>query len=206
MKLKLFLFAALLLPLSLLAQNYQGFKAGDLIFQTSTSSQSEAIRLATNSEWSHVGMVMPDAKGNWVVWEAVQPVKTTPLDAWIKRGVANRFKVMRLKNSEALQDKELQAMRTIFAKWEGKNYDWHFGWSDETLYCSELVWKLYERAAGVKIGEPKALKQYQIGNPKVAAIAEKRWGGKLPMEELMVAPQTLYESNLLQAVAINVMP
>ena len=30
---------------------------GDLIFQTSTSSQSKAIQLATNSKYSHVGII-----------------------------------------------------------------------------------------------------------------------------------------------------
>lgn len=194
----------LLLPLSLLAQRYQGFQAGDLIFQTSRSSQSEAIRLATDSKWSHVGMVMPGQNGDWVVWEAVQPVKVTPLQAWIDRGENHHFEVRRLKNaSEDLKAEDLEKMKSLFSKWKGKDYDWQFGWSDETMYCSELVWKLYFFGADQRIGEPKALKYYRIGDPKVAAIAEKRWGHKLPLEELMVAPQTLYESNLLEAVVIQ---
>ena len=33
------------------------FKAGDIIFQISKSSQSEAIQLATNSKYSHIGII-----------------------------------------------------------------------------------------------------------------------------------------------------
>jgi len=34
-----------------------GFHNGDIIFQTSRSSQSKAIQLATNSKYSHMGII-----------------------------------------------------------------------------------------------------------------------------------------------------
>ena len=52
---------------------------GDLIFQTSLSRQSEAIQKATKSRYSHCGLIFRKG-GGFVVYEAVQPVKTTPLD------------------------------------------------------------------------------------------------------------------------------
>src|SRR5688572_1747556 len=58
---------------------------GDIIFQTSLSSQSKAIQLATHSEYSHCGIIYK--KGNhFYVYEAIQPVKMTPLYKWIARG------------------------------------------------------------------------------------------------------------------------
>lgn len=54
-------------------------KNGDLIFQTSLSGQSKAIQLATNSKYSHCGIVYTD-NGQFYVSEAIQPVKTTPID------------------------------------------------------------------------------------------------------------------------------
>ena len=57
----------------------EGIKNGDLIFQTSLSSQSQAIQLATNSKYSHCGIVYIE-NGQFYVFEAIQPVKTTPLD------------------------------------------------------------------------------------------------------------------------------
>ena len=54
---------------------------GDIIFQTSKSSQSKAIQLATNSKYSHCGLIFKRKNGqdDWCVIEAVQPVKWTPL-------------------------------------------------------------------------------------------------------------------------------
>ncbi|MFN6379265.1 MAG: YiiX/YebB-like N1pC/P60 family cysteine hydrolase [Flavobacteriales bacterium] len=56
-------------------------KDGDLIFQTSLSEQSKAIQLATNSRYSHCGIVYND-NGQFYVFEAIQPVTTTALDKW----------------------------------------------------------------------------------------------------------------------------
>ena len=58
---------------------------GDIIFQTSTSGQSKAIQIATGSKYSHMGIIYKE--GNEIfVYEAVQPVKLTPLKDWISRG------------------------------------------------------------------------------------------------------------------------
>jgi hypothetical protein len=53
-------------------------KNGDIIFQTSLSQQSKAIQLATNSKYSHCGIIYKD-NGQFYVYEAVQPVKITCL-------------------------------------------------------------------------------------------------------------------------------
>jgi hypothetical protein len=58
---------------------------GDIVFQTSRSPQSLAIQLATKSPYSHMGIVYVQG-GAPFVFEAVQPVKLTPLRSWIERG------------------------------------------------------------------------------------------------------------------------
>ncbi|UOQ67413.1 YiiX/YebB-like N1pC/P60 family cysteine hydrolase [Hymenobacter volaticus] len=60
---------------------------GDLIFQTSTSAQSQAIQLATHSPYSHCGILFK-RNGAWRVFEAVQPVSETSLQAWTARANA----------------------------------------------------------------------------------------------------------------------
>jgi hypothetical protein len=47
------------------------FKDGDMIFQTSQSTQCEAVRIATNSKFSHCGLIYIVA-GKPIVFEAVQ--------------------------------------------------------------------------------------------------------------------------------------
>jgi len=59
-------------------QTIEDLKSGDIIFQTSKSSQSIAIQRATKSKYSHMGIIYKEGK-NTYVYEAVQPVKLTPL-------------------------------------------------------------------------------------------------------------------------------
>src|SRR5262245_816721 len=73
---------------------------GDVVFQTSRSAQSVAVQLATKSPYSHMGIVYL-SDGKPFVFEAVQPVKLTPLDAWIERGEDGHFVAKRLKNADA---------------------------------------------------------------------------------------------------------
>jgi uncharacterized protein YycO len=43
-------------------------------------------------------------------------------------------------------------------KLRGKKYDIYFGWDDQRIYCSELVWKIYKRGANIEIGKLQRLK------------------------------------------------
>ena len=61
---------------------------GDVIFQTSHSSQSLAIQRATGSPYSHMGLVFVRDHGPYV-FEAEATVRFTPLDRWIHRGVGH---------------------------------------------------------------------------------------------------------------------
>ena len=71
---------------------------GDLIFHTSRSSQSKAIQIATKSKYSHMGMIYREVD-EYYVYEAVQPVKVTPLQEWIDRGVDGKYVIKRVFNS-----------------------------------------------------------------------------------------------------------
>ena len=115
------------------------FKNGDIIFQSSTSGQSLAIQLATHSKYSHVGVIFED-KGDLYVYEAVQPVKITPLQKFIERGDNQHYVVKRLIDSKKIITTDvIQKMKQYGEKQIGKNYDLYFEWSDDKIYCSELV-------------------------------------------------------------------
>ncbi|HEY4797927.1 MAG TPA: YiiX/YebB-like N1pC/P60 family cysteine hydrolase, partial [Bacteroidia bacterium] len=133
-------------------------KDGDIIFQTSLSGQSKAIQLATHSEFSHCGLI--NKNGNdFFVYEAVQPVKLTPLNEWIARGKDGHFVIKRLKNSSDLLTPEvITRIKKTGETFAGKNYDIYFGWSDDKIYCSELIWKIYKRSIGVSIGKLQQLR------------------------------------------------
>jgi len=107
------------------------FHEGDLIFHTSQSAQSRAIQLATHSPYSHCGLLYK-RDGEWQVFEAVQPVKLTPLSSWVARGQGGHFVVKRLRDAAtALTPAALARLRAAGQPLLGRDYDLAFNWSDE---------------------------------------------------------------------------
>ncbi|MFN8416996.1 MAG: YiiX family permuted papain-like enzyme [Cytophagaceae bacterium] len=173
---------------------------GDIIFQTSLSAQSKAIQLATHSTYSHCGLIFKEGD-KYFVFEAVQPVKSTPLEKWIARGENHHYVIKRLKNAdEVLTSQVLLKMKKEGEKMNGKNYDLTFEWSDDKIYCSELVWKLYQRATGVEVGKLEHLRDFDLSNPAVKAKLKERYGSNIPMDETVISPASIFNSDKLRTV------
>ena len=173
---------------------------GDIIFQSSTSGQGLAIQLATHSKYSHVGILF-EKDGKLVVYEAVQPVRISELDEWIERGDEHHFVVKRLKNSDKILTPSLiTQMQAEATKHLDKNYDAYFGWSDDRIYCSELVWKIYHRTTGLKIGTLQALKSFDLSAPIVQETMHRRYGKNIPYEEPVISPGAMFDDPLLYTV------
>jgi uncharacterized protein YycO len=176
---------------------------GDIIFQTSTSGQSKAIQIATGSKYSHMGIIYKQ-ENDFFVYEAVQPVKLTPLKDWIKRGENWHFVIKRIKNSENLLTQEtLTKMKQIGEKYAGKDYDLYFEWSDSRIYCSELVWKIYKEAVGLEIGELEKLGDFNLTNKAVKQKLMERYGDKIPKDELVISPAAMFDSEKLETIYSN---
>lgn len=176
---------------------------GDLIFQTSLSAQSKAIQLATKSKYSHCGIIYKEGNA-FYVFEAVQPVKTTPLNKWIARGQGGHYVVKRLKNAaQILTPATLQKMKREGDKLKGKNYDLTFEWNDDKIYCSELIWKVYQRATGLEIGKLGKLGDFDLSSETVKKIMKTRYGDKIPMDEWVISPASVFNSDLLTEVKSN---
>ena len=176
---------------------------GDIIFHTSKSAQSKAIQLATHSKYSHVGIIY-EKGGNYYVYEAVQPVKLTPLNQWINRGDKGHYVIKRLKNAdEILTPDVLRKMKTLGEKYKGKNYDIYFEWSDDRIYCSELVWKIYREATGIEIGQLETLSDFDLSSNAVKEKMKERYGNAIPMDEKVISPAAMFKSNKLTTVKEN---
>lgn len=173
---------------------------GDMIFQTSQSSQCEAVRIATNSKFSHCGIIYIQ-NGQHYVYEAVQPVKMTKLDDWISHGENKSYVVKRLKNSKSILTKSvIEKMKNYGSTLMNKNYDLYFGWSDDKIYCSELVWKIYKNGANIELCSLEKLKNFNLKDPKVQTIMNERYGKNVPLEEDVVAPSQLVDSKILETI------
>ena len=176
------------------------FQNGDLIFHTSMSGQSRAIQIASNSRYSHVGIVYQEGE-KFFVYEAVQPIKLTPLDEFIKRGKDGHYVLKRVKESEAdLSSEKIAEMKKAGKKYMGKNYDLQFMWSDDKIYCSELVWKIYKEVFDIEIGKLQQIKDFDLSDPVVQKKVKERYGNNVPLEELIITPDRMFKSDLLVTV------
>jgi uncharacterized protein YycO len=175
-------------------------KDGDIIFQSSQSEQCKAIQLPTNSIYSHCGIIFIE-EGEVFVYEAVQPVKKTKLEEWIKRGKNEHYVVKRMKNaSNILTSEILTSMKKECEKHVGKKYDLTFEWNDDKIYCSELVWKIYQRSLNIEVGKTQQLKDFDLSHDIVKKKLKERYGTKIPLNETVISPGSIYESELLELV------
>jgi uncharacterized protein YycO len=183
--------------------DFEKIKDGDIVFQTSQSAQCEAIRIATNSKFSHCGIIFI-MNGKKMVFEAVQPVKLTSINNWIKHGKDNKYVVKRLKKSnEILTETTLQKMKDYGRNFLNKDYDGYFAWNDDQIYCSELVWKIYKIAANIELCKLAKLKSFNLNDEKVKVILAERYGKNIPLEEDVVAPSQIVDSEILETVFDN---
>ncbi|MBS1771407.1 MAG: YiiX family permuted papain-like enzyme [Bacteroidetes bacterium] len=175
-------------------------KDGDIIFQSLSAGQGKAIQIATHSKYSHCGIIFIK-EGKPYVYEAVQPVKITPLDEWIARGDNEHYVIKRLRDAQkTLSPDVLANMKSEGEKYLGKDYDIYFAWNDDQLYCSELVWKIYKRGAGIEIGALKKLSSFDLKNPIVEQKLTERYGNNIPYDEMVISPQAIFENNNLVTV------
>lgn len=182
------------------SKSAESFQNGDIIFQTSQSKQCTAVQIATRSIYSHCGIIYIE-KNKVYVYEAVGPVKMTPFSEWIQHGKDSKYVVKRLKNaSTELTPAIFAKVKASGEKYKGKSYDLYFGWSDEKIYCSELVWKIYKQGANIEVGKLQKLKEFDLSSKEVKAIIKERYGDNIPLDEIVISPQSIFESDLLETV------
>ena len=134
------------------------------------------------------------------MFEAIATVRYTPLADWIARGDGGRYVLKRL-NARAHGRTGGEAARLGTRVTKGKPYDLYFEWSDERIYCSELVWKMYQQAMGVKLGTMQKLREFDLSDPVVKAKMRERYGRSVPLDEPVISPGAQFDSPLLSVVA-----
>ena len=175
------------------------FQDGDIVFQRSRSQQAIAISAATHSDYTHMGIIFVES-GEPFVYEAIQPVVRTPLKMWAERAKDGHYVVKRLKDSTSLDAALLKQQVTAMV---GKDYDWQFEWSDDRMYCSELVWKAYRNAVGLRLGELRTLGDFDLEHETVQRLISQRYGSKVPFEMSVISPADILSSDLLVTVPEN---
>lgn len=194
----LFAFASLLNAQVNEKEFSEKYKNGDIVFQTSSSGQAKAIQLATNSPYSHCGVLFFE-NNICYVYEAVQPVRKIKFSIWIKNGEKQHFVVKRLKDEQLLSKEKIAHMKTMANNLLYKDYDALFEWGDDKFYCSELVWKLYNKNTGIELGKLKPLNEFNLKSKTVQDAVKKRFHGKIPNTKI-ISPEAIFNSEELMEV------
>lgn len=157
-------------------------KEGDIVFQTSKSSQSKYIQLVTRSPWSHCGIIIEKPDGLYVL-EAISTVSLTPYQQWEERGRGKRVSVKRYTE---------EPIKIKYSKYLDKPYDPAFKFNNGRWYCSELVYDIYKQQFGVELCEPRPVSDYGISG--LDKVLSRRGIDK---NQLVVAPSDLFNSKRL---------
>ncbi len=148
---------ALLLP-CLLWSCSQGvdkssLKEGDIVFQTSQSTQSEYIEQATGSDLTNCGIVIEKDHKLYVL-EVSKVVVLTPIDEWAEKGKGGKIKHMK-----RVFDKPI---KVNYERYLGTPHDLQLKFNNGLWYGAELVYEIYLKQFRHQLGKPKILRNYNI--------------------------------------------
>ncbi|MEA1973534.1 MAG: YiiX/YebB-like N1pC/P60 family cysteine hydrolase, partial [Candidatus Cloacimonadota bacterium] len=122
----------------------------------------------------------------YTVIEASSTVREIPLETWIQNGINGEYAIFRYNMNESDSKKVVENAR----KFLGIPYDVQFHPSDNKMYCSELVYKAFDRALGVKIGKEENISKFiekasKVKSQKLEKMISSRFRGKLPNHNLV---------------------
>jgi hypothetical protein len=133
-----------------------------------------------------------------------QRSKLPPFLRFVKKGEGGRFEIRRLRSAESLlTDSNLRKLKAEGERFDGRPYDSFFGWGGDRIYCSELIYKMYLNALGIRIGEIRKLKDFDLTHPAVRSIMARRYGGNIPYEEPVIAPSDMHRDPKLFTIYSN---
>ena len=156
-------------------------KNGDIVFIKSETSQSIALKEATGSEWTHVGIFVEG-----YVAEAVAGVRYTSLKSFIGRSKNGEYIIYRYPGFSS----SLKELKAAINKYQSP-YDIYFEWDNTRIYCSELVYKVFKDLSGVDIGKLQTLKEMDLSGPAVRDLIKRRYdknNKKVNLDETIVTP------------------
>ena len=155
---------------------------GDVVFIESQSSQSPYIKVGTMSKWTHCGVVVNTPQGLKVL-EASKTVRLTPFANFIGSAKNENWTIKR--------PKQKLPEPISYSKYLGMPYDLEFKFNNGKMYCSELVWLIYQDQ-GIELCKPRKVSSFIFTRiPRVKKLMLKR---HISMDQTAVAPVDLYKA------------
>ncbi len=152
---------------------------GDVILQPLHCRICSVIENETQSIYSHIGVVIK--KNPILVAEAFQEVRVVSLQEFLSKTQRNQdVKVIR--NPEFQYIDKDQFLNDFYHHFFGLPYDSKFLWSNNKLYCSELIYKLF-KFYNISQPEPKIM-----SFSREKEFWEQYFEGNIPSRQLGISP------------------
>ncbi len=181
------------------ARTQSTLQTGDLVFQNTQGQIGQMVAAATDSQVTHVGVVVYRNGQPWVV-EARRRVRWLSLRQFEAAGTPKSMRIMRLKHEMSTTQK--RALERQLVHYAGRKYDSRFRWGDKRLYCSELVWMAFKKGPGIEIARLQRKSQLYGKAKRTTRRRLKRYFGpkNLRLWETIISPAQIYQSSKLKEV------
>ena len=174
---------------------------GDVILQADVSGRALVIQAATFCVFNHVGIVVQDGN-RFYVHEATRTVSRIPLGQFLRRtGTRGRIAVLR---HPAVTSEIAQKVTRELQRQGRKPYDSGLAWSDDEFYCSELVWKAFERGAGIQIARPVPLRSRYWARLVASFVPMRYRVDRRNFDDPSVMPADLLRGSCMKVVFRNI--
>ncbi len=185
--------------------NRRSLVSGDIVFQDSSehSAQAVEIKTLTRSHWSHCGIYFERPDGGAVIVDGNGREGPVAWQIWKRRG-GGRYAAYRI--SPTLTSRQIERLHHAADSYDRRPYDLKFAWDDETIYCSELIWKSYRDALGLELGQLQVFSDFDLQSPAARRLIERpgAWQDPAAFQRAsgmkVVSPQRILESPLLHRV------
>ena len=175
-------------------------RIGDLVFTRAGGPLFAYVATTTSSWTSHVGIIVSQHDGDWIVAESGVPrVRKTPLRQFLDRSVDEQFAIMRLRREPS---ESQQAMMLAYADTQlGKFYHLGFDLTSKRTFCSKFVHDVVAESTGQQLGQVETFDHLLHSNPNAPLWFWRTWFfGFIPWNRTTITPASELVSPLLRPV------
>jgi hypothetical protein len=175
---------------------------GDIVMQNSDDPKMVEFGNVCGSKYNHCGIIFIRPRDHmYMVAEVKDSVRLTPLTEWVDRGVGQHVALLRLKNaSQVLSPAKADRLKKGGNAFRGKKYDGALSWSDDAVYSTEMVWKMYKSTLNIEICELGKISDVKIAGTKTEEVMKRKYGQPLPPASQFLSPDAIYKSPKMEVI------
>lgn len=175
-------------------------QTGDLVFIRIPAFLFRKVADASASWTNHVGIVVGQENGEWMVAESCVPLaRQCTFAAFVGRSENGRYCLRRL---PAPLDADQQArLRQAAAKRLGTLYHTGFALHSRRQFCSKFVYEVLREACGITVGRIETFATLLSRNPQTSIGFWRLWFfGRIPWQRETITPASQLACPQLQTV------